>query len=96
MSINEARQYVAEHVKTVSYYQMDYSDFDKPVNSYFGIKYFTFVGSGERMNDRSYTFNVKRSDAAVYPLEDEWYYSYSAAYTALGHLCADSVILEGT
>lgn len=96
MKINEARQYVAEHVKTVSYYQISYSDFDELVNSYFGIEDFDFVGSGERMNDTNYTFNVKRSDAAVYPLEDEWWYSYSAAYTAFAHLCADGVIPEGT
>lgn len=94
--MKEAREYVAEHIMLVSYYQMDYSDFERLVNSYFGVEDFNFVESGSRRNDTSYTFNVKRSDATVYPLEDEWWYEHSATYTALGHLCADGVIPEGT
>lgn len=96
MNINEARQYVAEHVRAVTYYEMSYSDFEQLVNSYFGIEDFDFVETIECRNGSTHTFNVKRSDAAIYPLEDEWYYSYSATYTAFAHLCADGVIPEGT
>lgn len=96
MNISEAREYVARRLKVVSYCEMDYSDFEQLVNSYFDVEDFEFVASGERLNDSSYTFKAKRSDATVYPLEDEWWYKYSAADTAFSHLCADGVIPEGT
>jgi hypothetical protein len=97
MNISEARDFVASHVKAVSFYQIDYSDLENLVNSYFDLDGdYDFVQTKECRNDSTHTFNVKRSDAAVHPLEDEWYYSYGATYTALGHLCADGIIPEGT
>lgn len=95
MNINEAREYVARHVRSFSYYQMSCSDFEQLVNSYFGIEDFDFVRSRECTNDSVHTFIVKRADAEVYPLKNEWHYSHDAVYTALGHLCADGVIPEG-
>lgn len=96
MNISKARDFVASHIKTVSYYEIDYSDLEKLVNSYFGLdEDYNFVETIECGNDSTYTFDVKRSDATAFPLTGEWYYSYSATHTALGHLCADGVIPEG-
>lgn len=94
MRINEARNYVADHIRCVSFYEIDSSNFEELVNSYFDVD-FDFFASGERFCDSYYTFHVDAKDATLYPLKDEWWHEHSAAYAAFSHLCKDGVIPPG-
>lgn len=96
MKIDEAQKYAAKCMRAVNYYEMDYSDFDGLVNSYFDLKYFDFVQSGNRLNNSSYIFDVRACHAHWYNLTNEWWYEYNAASIALSHLCGDGIIPEGT